>query len=448
VSAVVILSVGVAVVLVLPLAWRVRQHRFDPFEPIVIFALAWGVMFVVRPIAIVIRDDTNFYGVDISPTLDKSVLLGLIGAVGFVVGHASRSSHGVAQRLPLLPAGLGPGVLLYATLASMIGVFLLVVFLLSAGGTSAIGTFLGGRSIEFDDVLRGSPLYLWSLSFVVVPSALLGLAVAVRDRRRSTVVVAAVLVALALVRAVPTGNRVYVLVLVGGAVTLLYLHRAKRPGLVAVAVGLTAALLGSYVLLVFRDAETRDSVTSSLERIAETPSRLFSPLTKRPDSEMAPALAGALLVIPSDLPHRYGGATLGDLAARPIPRHLWSGKPQPHVLVVTERVWPVARETGGFQPNFTPLLSFYWDFGLLGAFLGMTAYGWLARLAYRYLLRDFANMTAQVLYALVLWSVVFAVRVDPVLFAFHIGLMVVPVVVIARLGSTSRDPARDASRAV
>ena len=81
-STVVILSIGVAIAVVLPIAWRVRQRRFDPFEPIVVFALAWGVMFVVRPIAIVVRDDTIFYGVDIGSTLDKAVLLGLVGAVG------------------------------------------------------------------------------------------------------------------------------------------------------------------------------------------------------------------------------------------------------------------------------------------------------------------------------------------------------------------------------
>ena len=71
-SLVVLLSIGVGVVLTLPIAWRVREGRFDPFEPILVFVLFWGVVFVVRPIAIVIRDDTNFYGVDIGPTLDEA----------------------------------------------------------------------------------------------------------------------------------------------------------------------------------------------------------------------------------------------------------------------------------------------------------------------------------------------------------------------------------------
>src|ERR687891_2175911 len=105
-TTVVILSIGVAIAIALPIVSRALQRRFDPFEPIVIFGLAWGVMFVVRPIAIVIRDDTNFYGVDIGSTLDKSVLLGLVGAVGFVFGHEVTLGRRIAGRLPAPPQGM------------------------------------------------------------------------------------------------------------------------------------------------------------------------------------------------------------------------------------------------------------------------------------------------------------------------------------------------------
>src|SRR5687768_14285866 len=105
-TTVVILSIGVAIAIALPIASRVLQRRFDPFEPIVVFALAWGVMFVVRPIAIVVRDDTNFYGVDIGSTLDNAVLLGLIGAVAFGVGYWLPLGRAVAVRLQTVPAGI------------------------------------------------------------------------------------------------------------------------------------------------------------------------------------------------------------------------------------------------------------------------------------------------------------------------------------------------------
>jgi hypothetical protein len=435
-TTVVILSLGVAIAVALPIAWRVRQHRFDPFEPIVVFALAWGVMFVVRPIAIVVRDDTIFYGIDIGPTLDEAVLLGLVGAVGFVVGYDAPLGARLASRIPRLPgADLKPGALVIAAVVGAIAMIAFVAFLLWAGGPSAIGTFLDGRSPAFNDILRGSPLYLWWLSLAVVPAALVGLAVAYVDRRPAVIAGAAALLALALIRVVPTGGRGYLLMLVGSALVFVYLHHRRRPGLVAVAVGLAVALVGSYTVLLFRDAETRSGASTVAGQLASTPTHVLSPLVEGPDAEMAPALAGALLAVPSELPHRYGAATFGDLVARPIPRQLWDDKPEPHTIRVTEAVWPIARETGDFQPAFTPLMSFYWDFGLLGAFLGLAVYGWLARLVYRYFLADSGNTSLQLLYALSFWTLVVALRADPVVLIFHCLIMFLPLFVIVALAS-------------
>jgi hypothetical protein len=44
-----ILVGGTGIVLALPLVVRIVWRTFDPFEPIVIFSLAYGVMFVARP---------------------------------------------------------------------------------------------------------------------------------------------------------------------------------------------------------------------------------------------------------------------------------------------------------------------------------------------------------------------------------------------------------------
>lgn len=442
-STVVILSLGVAVVLGLPIAARVRARRFDPFEPIFVFALAWGVMFVIRPIAMAIRDDRIFYGVDISSTLDKAVLLGLVGAVAFCVGYAASFGRRVAVRLPAsAETDLPPRVLLVAGAAGLLGVGLFMLFLLTAGGEAAIRVYLRGRGSEFDDLLEDSPQYLLWLSLITVPAALVAFAIAYRHRRPRDVVIASLLIGLVLLRTIPTGGRLYLLMLVGGVVAIPFLQRLCRPGLRALSVALVLALASSYVLLTFRYSETRGGLPDAIARLASSPERAISPLIRGPDAEMAPALAGALLVVPDELPYRLGGASLGDLVRRPIPRQLWGGKPQPHTLQMTATVWPVARETGNFNPAFTPLLSFYWDFGLLGVMLGMLFYGALARVAYEYLLRAASSPEAQLVYAVALWTVVVAVRFDPVLLFLHCLIMFVPLLVIVRLGSRGRCSAR------
>jgi hypothetical protein len=448
----VLLAIGIAIVLALPIAWRVARGRFDPFEPIVLFALAWGVMFVVRPIAIVVRDDTNFYGVDIAPTLDKAVLLGLLGAVAFIAGYELVVST-IAGRVPrAADAELSSPASWLAMIVGLLATFGLALFLWTSAGAPTLRIYFGGRSDELNGVLQDSTLYLWSLSLAVVPAALVGFAVAYTRRTPGTILAAIVTISLALIRVVPTGSRMYLLVLVGGALVFVYLHHARRPTVVAALLGLALALAASYVVLNFRYADTRE-IGPTLKRVASTPTRVLSPLVKGPDAEMAPALAGALLVIPSELPYRYGAATFGDLVSRPIPRQLWEGKPKPHTIVVTEAVWPVARETGDFQPTSTPLLSFYWDFGLLGAFLGLALYGVLARALYEYLLAAPGSARAQLVYALGVWTLVIALRVDPVLLVIHSVIMFVPLIVILSLaprlafrGSVKLFPANGSGR--
>jgi len=434
-TSVVVLSIAVAIAVALPIAWRVRQRRFDPFEPIVVFALAWGVMFVVRPIAIVVRDDTNFYGVDIGPTLDDAVLLGLIGAVTFGVGYWLPLGRAVAARLPAVPVGTPStsAALLWSAVVGSLGLVALALVIVPAGGMDALETFLGGRSEALNEIIDESTIYLWYGSLVVVPAALVSAAVALRARTVWAVALALVLGAIALVRVVPTGNRVFLIVLVGGFVVFAFISMARRPGIVAICLGLAFALVASRAVLELRDPETRRDVPTVLRAVVSTPRLAFSPLYKGADAEMAPALAGALTAIPDPLGHRFGGATLGDLVVRPVPRELWAEKPLPHVTEVTREVWPVAVETGNFNPAFTPLLSYYWDFGVFGVFAGTCLLGVAARALWEYFLRFRSHFYAQLLFATALCYLVVVLRHDPVLTTVWAIIIFLPVVAIMRL---------------
>ena len=438
-SATAILIVGVGAVLALPLAARLSRRRFDPFEPIVIFALAWCVMFVVRPAAILIRHDTDFYGVDIGPTLDRAELLGLAGAVAFVVGHELSLGRRAAARLPTPPEDVAPGTALRAAfVATGLGLVAFALFVASSGGFHTLDVFFHGRSLEFNLLIEKSTTYLWYGSLLVVPAALVGFAVALMDRRPVTVFSAALLSTLALLRTVPIGNRIFILLLVGTAVVFIFLRARRRPGVAVVSVGLAVALVGSDLALTFRDPETRSGPAAMLRGLVITPSRVVSPLTKGADAEMAPALAGALLAVPSELPRRYGMATFGDFFIRPIPRRLWAGKPVSPGHEVTDKVWPVAVATGDFDPAFTPLLYLYWDFGIPGVFVGMAMLGIGARALYEYLVRHERSPLAQLLFAAGIWYLVIAVRYDPVSVIVWGIILFVPIVIALVWGAPPR----------
>ena len=82
---------------------------------------------------------------------------------------------------------------------------------------------------------------------------------------------------------------------------------------------------------------------------------------------------------------------------------------------VAAEVWPVAVETGSFDPAFTPMLSFYWDFGVFGVVVGMAAIGALARFLREYLAAHERAFGAQLVFAAGLWFLVVALRHDTTL---------------------------------
>jgi hypothetical protein len=322
-----------------------------------------------------------------------------------------------------------------AVLLAALGVASLALFLLPSGGLDAVETFFSGRGSALNELLGASTTYLWWGSLLVVPAALIGFAVAWTTRTPGTIVVAGLLVGVALLRIVPVGNRVFLLPLLGGMAVFTYLHAGRRPRALPLVVTVVLALFLSYAVLQLRYPDTRRNFGSAVTSLAETPSRMIAPLTKGADAEMAPALAGALRVVPSRFGYRFGRATVGDLLVRPVPREWWAGKPETpgHEVVVT--VWPKARTLGGFDPAFTPLLHLFWDFSLAGVLGGMLLFGAGARALVEYLRRHPDAIGAQLVFALGLWYVVVAARFDPVSVVVQGVILFVPLLAVLRLAS-------------
>jgi hypothetical protein len=422
---------AIAVVLALPLAVRIAHRRFDLFEPLVVFAIAYCVMFVARPASMLAHGQLDYFSIDIRSTLPLALLLGLVGVVAFFCGYELRAGAAVGRALPapreLTPrAGiLGAGILLAAALTS------LIVIVWPAGGTKRLTVLLGGQTAKAEALIGSAGPYALLTAMLVIPAALIVLALAVRFRRWALAVAAAGIFALALYLMLPLGSRTYLLPLAGGAVTLVYVNRETRPRLMTVAAVAVIALLASYTLTVIRAPEQRAHLGSTLRHLAERPDTAVDFAVHGEDSEMVPVFAAALTVIPSRLHYRYGRAVLGDLVTRPIPRQLWEGKPRPVEDQVVGAVWP--KLTGRFQPAFTPLLFFYWDFGVAGVIVGMGIFGLACRTLYEWFLRHRTNLSAQLIFAAALWLIVGAVRNDPVSSIVYACFFVLPLVLLQRL---------------
>jgi hypothetical protein len=414
------LIVAIAIALLAPVVWRAVRRQFDPFEPIALFALAYGVMFVVRPSAMLATGEVVVPGplraLDVSETFTQMLLLACVGAIAFVGGYALPLGPGLARRLrpPPEPRDFRRLTLVAVFVASL-GVAAFAAFLISADGPKALLLFLEGRSDELTEAIGASSKYPLVASFLVLPAATTFVALALRRRTPVVVAAAACSSGLVLLRAVPTGNRALLLVFLGSVLVLYYLWRASRPSVLFLCVLAAVALTGSTFLSDLRGrADRGESVGDTAANIATDPSRILTPLSRGPDSEMAATFAAALEVIPEKLPFEFGRTTVGDLVVRPIPRTLWEGKPEPPRRTLIATIWPVEYSRGSINPEFSVLLYLYWDFWIMGVAVGLAFYGVVFRFLYEYFLRNQGILVMQVFFSLSLWFLVVAVRDSPV----------------------------------
>src|SRR5215216_1800330 len=366
---------AIAAVLLVPIARRIRGRRFDPFEPMVLFAAAYGVMFVVRPAAMLAKDAVSYPGprtnLDVSATFTEMLAIALLGAVSFiaayelVVRRADRDTATVAG--PDLD--FGRATLLAIGLAAL-GIGSFAVFLVLSDGIATLeAIFRSGREAGLDSAIEANR-YLWQAFFVLVPAALILLAVGSTEHKPAVVAVAFALIAIFLLRGIPLGARISLLPLVGGLFVLYYLRRSSRPSLRTLVVLVLLAVFASAFLSDLRARTTRGETVVETFARAASPSRLADSVLLGPDSEMAATFAAALTVIPESLGHSYGKTIFGDLIVRPIPRPLWEGKPRPPRERLVATLWP-SDEARAINPEFSVLLYLYWDFGLIGVAIGL-----------------------------------------------------------------------------
>jgi hypothetical protein len=436
-SAASVLTIAIGVVLGLPLVARALRRQFDPFEPIVIFALAYGVMFVARPAWMLAHGQLSIFGVDIRATLPRAMLLALVGAVAFVCCYEWRAGRALARALPkpreiTTRAGV-VGSMIFISLS----LIALVVMLWPAGGYRRFTILLEGQTDEVGQLIWAKGSYLFMTALLVIPAAIVLLGIAIRDRRRGVIIGAALTCLFALLLMVPLGARTFLLPLVGGGLTLAYISRDKRPRLVTVVGLIVLAVVGSYALAVLREPGVREHFVPMMRHVLERPDTPVQFLLEGEDAEMAAVLAGALNVVPSRLHYRYGRATFGDLALRPIPREVWADKPKTSERQVVEATWPGFAKFG-FHPAFSPLLVFYWDFGIAGVFAGMALLGIFCRTLYEWFLRHRGNLAAQMIFAVGLWLVAAAARYSPVDTIVFATFLVLPLILLERFCALRR----------
>ena len=424
-------------VLLTPVAVRAVQGRFDPFEPMFIFVMAYGVMFVVRPAAMLVNNDMGFMiadkTVDLEATFRSAATLGLLGAIGFVGGYFLRAGERLAEHIPRPPRPDLDRVLVGAAALWLLGAGLYAIFLHQAAGSgSVLSLALSGRSLELTQAYKQSSAYLYSSPFLMVSATLILFCVALTRNSRRLIWATVLSTAVLCVLLGPSGSRTVLFPLVLGLGVIYYTTRGRRPRALSLAVVTLLALFVSSVLLDVRSSETRRQigVEASISQNVHRPLRMFDPLTRDADAAELPALAAALTVVPAEIPHQWGRGTLKDVLVRPIPHQLWPAKPRQPKEQVIATLWPDAYAIGAANPEFSVLLPFFIDGGYPGAVLGMLLYGILSAALFSWYLRNADSVGARAIFASALPFIVSGVRDTPVDTLMRVGMVAFPILVV------------------
>ncbi len=436
------LASATAIVLAAPLVVRASKGTFDLFEPITAFCLTYFVLFVLRP-AYMLAEGIDFFQIGIEVayiggTFTKMQVAGLIGAIGFIAGYEFGPARRLAARVPGLRAidgsaiGIGGAVILaMAALGTVLYVFSL------PGGFQSI---LAGRSELYYREVASTSGYLYYAPTTLVPASLLLLAGWAKTRRPSFLLLSLAGAALLLAVRGPVGGRLTLLPLFAGAIIFFYLFKGTRPRAMTVAVAFVVGLMAWTLIGEARNESSRSAIGSEtpLNRLLDDPARALDPITEGQDAAMAPGLAAAMTVVPKEMPYQYGLGTIGDIAARGVPRAVWPEKPVPPREKVITTLWGNGYLRNTANPEFSVLFSWYADAGMIGIALGMALYGLLFRAAGEYLRRFRTRILVILAYAIFLASIPMLLRDGPIDSLVRMAFGIGPIILLGLLARRSR----------
>jgi hypothetical protein len=433
--------------LLAPIVYRLATSSFDAFEPLVLFVIAWGAMFVIHPAAMIADNDIFYHSpvrnVDLRSTFAGALLLGLAGAVSFLLAYASPlgRSLGAVRRSP--PKEVAWDVLISAALVlAAIGLILFMLYLRSIH--VGLLQLFSGRTRQIHLATSSSSGYLHQGPYLLIPTSVV-LITAGRIRRDRVVSLIGWLLAVLLVaRGLALGDRMLLLPLVGGLIILWYMRRDRRPRFLAFIGFIVVALYVTTLIGQLRNADVRahTSITATAERLVVNPSDVLATVTKSADAAEIRTLSGAMIYVPSRLPYTYGSSTIGNLMARPIPRSVWPSKPGDPTDPVIQLMLPTEFAAGFSNPAATALLPFYRDAGIFGVIVGMFFYGVIARSIYEYYRAWPSSIYAKLLLALSTPLMATAMRDGFTDTVNRAMLIVAPVWVIYRIAASDQIASR------
>ncbi len=434
-SASVLLVMAIGATLLVPILVRISQGRFDVFEPPVVFLLAYGTLFVARPLEMISKHDFTYLFVpnfDVTSSFNRMLALALLGAAAFAVGYLLPWGRRLAHFVPTPPDRFEEAKARWiAGMVAALGGLAFMLFVVKGGGLSALGVALGGRTDQLLLLYDQSPAYLTVGSILLIGPTVLLLALWMRRRSFLTGLLAALMFAAAIVVRGSSGSRIALVPLFGALFIFWYVGRDRRPSVPTTILVLITAVLLSSTIFYGREPKPGtgpvQSYADGFSKASSSVGNAVNPLIESADASMAPGLAASMDVIPDKIGYGYGRFVLTDFLTRPVPRQLWPNKPLTPQAQVTAELAP-RPGSRPFLLAYSVLLHGYLDFGMLGG-LWLIGYGVACRVLYEWFRLHHQSEVAMASFAITLPLIIQAVRDGPVDTLFGLFSLTLPILI-------------------
>jgi oligosaccharide repeat unit polymerase len=406
------LLVGAAALLsVLPFIIAAATRRFDPFEPVYLFAACFLLLFVFRPIT-----DLSAPGgipilnlgrrkIDVSPEYSHAMVLAVIAGIAFYAGYYLPFLKRLGKKIPIPRSEWEVSSFDVFLLGGILISFsLFVVYMASTGILSdpqaGLAVILStSRSPRATAAGVRASGYFYQAPLLLAPMGMLLLA---RSRKALTIGGLTGIGLVLLSQITTSGSRAFEVPAVLAVALLLYSLRNTRPSVRTLVIGATLLFLAGIELPRFyRDSGDLGSSLSSIAGSAvSTPQALLADFTTGADTAMIDDLSAELNVVPAVLPWQLGRNYL-DAAVQWVPRQIWDNKPRVADNELVHTIDPI-----DYPPNTTAGFSFsiigepYLNFGIAGVAAELIIFGMAWRLLYEWFRRDPSNASVAVIYAL------------------------------------------------
>jgi hypothetical protein len=382
-----------------PTILRLRQHRFDLFEPTFAAGVMLALLFGIRPLYIIAWSQYEYLGHQTEPQLTAVIGLGLVGSASFAIGYfwvrrgpAGDRWKAATNAIPAPSSAATRFVMLVGLLTGALGVALFALNLLRMGPlTKVIPLWLGGQSSQLAQVAGGSSEYLTAAPILLACAATaIGTMMGWRLTRIQLICVSGMAVLPAIVFLI-NGDRRFLLPCVLVPVVAYCMVSGRRPGRKLMLAGIPLAFVFLATIPWLRTAQGRTypgGVPAILADSLSAPIVSWDRFITQYDTEMESALSVQLQVQTGPGDFYYGRATIGDLLLAPIPSAVFPNKPETarNDMLISTFGGPCT--TGHYCPDFSVIGTFYQDLWWPGVGLGMMALGAFSRAIWaRYLSR-------------------------------------------------------------